>query len=417
MHRFRLRGAAVIASALAAVLLGAGSASAAAWPDGAWSGNGTATTTVTSDGATNNPVFDYSTSGRTGNWTFSATAKTARTQPIVWRYKGYHAWFQVRVGLKQFVIRNGQETETDLRSEGPVNCCSAPSGGFDYTGTATFDLRPGDTYGFKMSGSNADSDRRLIGTLSLSPPVTPISVVNPGSQTGKVGTVASLAMLAAYGTTPYTWSATGLPAGLSINSSTGVISGTPTTAGASNVTVSVTDATAPTRTTASTTFTWNVSPTVACSSSGQKIANPGFDNIGTEPWTTGMPNVIGSFAGQTARSGIRMAWLGGYGVPHIDTLMQRVTVPAGCTNYTLTFWTHIDSAETSTTTAVDKLTVQLGSTTLASFSNRDQGAGYVQRSYNVSAFAGQTVTLQFTAAENLSLQTSFVIDDVELNVS
>src|SRR6185437_850945 len=44
------------------------------------------------------------------------------------------------------------------------------------------------------------------------------------------------------GTTPYTWSASNLPSGLSINSSTGVISGTPTGSGTSSVTVNLTDA-------------------------------------------------------------------------------------------------------------------------------------------------------------------------------
>ena len=51
------------------------------------------------------------------------------------------------------------------------------------------------------------------------------------------------ATLSAFGGyTPYTWSATGLPSGLSINSQTGEISGTPETEGFYDLTVTVTDA-------------------------------------------------------------------------------------------------------------------------------------------------------------------------------
>jgi hypothetical protein len=72
-----------------------------------------------------------------------------------------------------------------------------------------------------------------------------VTVTNPGNQSGTVGTAASLQVHAsdsASGQT-LTYSATGLPAGLSINSSTGLISGTPTTAATSNVTVKATDTT------------------------------------------------------------------------------------------------------------------------------------------------------------------------------
>nr|BFE74414.1 hypothetical protein GCM10020092_077150 [Actinoplanes digitatis] len=50
------------------------------------------------------------------------------------------------------------------------------------------------------------------------------------------------------------------------------------------------------------------------------------------------------------------------------------------------------------------------------FSNLNASA-YTLRSYNLAAFAGQTVTLTFTGVEDSSLKTSFVIDDTALNVS
>ena len=61
--------------------------------------------------------------------------------------------------------------------------------------------------------------------------------------------------------------------------------------------------------------------------------------------------------------------------------------------------------------------MKLGSTTLATYSNLNKASGYVQRTFNVAAFAGQTVTLTFTGTENLSRQTSFVVDDMALNAS
>jgi Malectin domain/Ricin-type beta-trefoil lectin domain/Putative Ig domain len=84
-----------------------------------------------------------------------------------------------------------------------------------------------------------------------------VTVSNPDSQTSTVGTAASLQVGAtdsASGQT-LTYSASGLPAGLSINSSTGLISGTPTTAGTSNVTVTATDTTGADGTAS---FTWTV---------------------------------------------------------------------------------------------------------------------------------------------------------------
>ena len=138
---------------------------------------------------------------------------------------------------------------------------------------------------------------------------------------------------------------------------------------------------------------------------------------GTTPWSA-TAGVLGNAQGaEVAHSGTKFAWLDGYGVTHTDTLSQSIVIPGGCTTYTLSFWLHIDSNETTTVTPFDTLTVKLGATTLATYSNLNNAAGYSLKSFNVAAFAGTTSTLLFTGHEDVSLQTSFVVDDTALNVS
>jgi len=151
----------------------------------------------------------------------------------------------------------------------------------------------------------------------------------------------------------------------------------------------------------------------SCASPGQQLlGNPGFETGSASPWsaTTG---VIANSSNEPPHGGSYDAWLDGYGTTTTDTLAQTVTVPSGCTA-TLTFWLHIDTAETTTSTAFDKLTVKSGSTTLATYSNLDKNTGYVQRSFPLS---GSTVALSFTGVEGNQLQTSFVIDDVAVTTS
>jgi hypothetical protein len=155
-------------------------------------------------------------------------------------------------------------------------------------------------------------------------------------------------------------------------------------------------------------------PPTGCTA-GQLLANPGFES-GNTGWTASA-SVIGQHASDApARSGSWSAWLDGYGAAHTDTLSQTVTLPTGCSSYTFSFWLNITTAETGTT-AYDKLTVKAGSTTLATYSNLNAASGYQQRSFSLSAFAGQSVTLAFSGVEGSQLQTSFVVDDTAVNVS
>ncbi len=239
-----------------------------------------------------------------------------------------------------------------------------------------------------------------------------VTVTNPGSKSGTVGTaISSFTLSATGGTAPYTWSATGLPPGVTIGSSTGTVSGTPTTAGTYNVTAT---ATASSGGSGSTTFTFTISGGGG-GCSGQKLGNPGFETGTAAPWSASS-GVIDNSASQAPHAGSWKAWLDGYGTTHTDTLSQSVAIPAGC-GATLSFYLHIDSAETTTSVQYDKLTVKAGSTTLATYSNLNKAAGYSLKSFNVSSFAGQTVTISFTGTEDSSLQTSFVIDDTALTLS
>jgi hypothetical protein len=118
----------VVAAAVS--LAGAGPAMAAGGLDAPWSGSGTGTTTVVSDGSAGDPVLTYQANGFAGTWTFGATAASARTATVAYDYSGYHSFFQVTVRLTAFVSHDGTTSETTLVAAGPANCCSPPSGGF-----------------------------------------------------------------------------------------------------------------------------------------------------------------------------------------------------------------------------------------------------------------------------------------------
>jgi uncharacterized membrane protein len=175
-----------------------------------------------------------------------------------------------------------------------------------------------------------------------------------------------------------------------------------------------------------------VTVTVSNSAGGtttELIGNGGFENGASNvaPWTltsTHTPQeIINSSSSEPPHSGTFDAWLDGFGATTTDTVMQQVTIASNATAATLSFWLHIDTAETSTTTAFDKLTVQVRNasgtvlSTLATFSNLNHASGYQQRTFDLTSFKGQTIQIFFKGSEDSTLQTSFVLDDVSLKVT
>jgi len=166
-----------------------------------------------------------------------------------------------------------------------------------------------------------------------------------------------------------------------------------------------------------------ITVTVSNSTVSQLLGNPGFENgsTNTAPWTTSS-GVVDNSTGEAAHSGSWKAWMDGYGSAHTDSILQQVAIPSGKTSATLTFWLHIDTAETTTTTAYDTLKVQIRNSsgtvlaTLATYSNLDHNTGYVQKSFSLNSYIGQTVQVYLVGTEDASLQTSFVVDDFALNV-
>jgi Zn-dependent metalloprotease len=100
---------------------------------------------------------------------------------------------------------------------------------------------------------------------------------------------------------------------------------------------------------------------------------------------------------------------------------QTVSVPTTATG-TLSFWLNVTSDETTTTTQYDKLFVEVRNTsgtllaTLATYSNLNKAAAgvYSQKSLNMAAYKGQTVRVQFRSTTDVSLATTFRVDDAAL---
>lgn len=148
---------------------------------------------------------------------------------------------------------------------------------------------------------------------------------------------------------------------------------------------------------------------------GGSIQNGGFES-GLSPWvqtSSGGYSLIDSYL---PRTGSYSAWMSGYNNAN-DMLYQAITIPA---NGTLKYWWYMTSSE-GTTTSYDYFYVRLYNTsgtlvaTLKTRSNKDTRNTWVQDSISLASYAGQTLRIAFVTTTDISLTTSFFVDDVEVN--
>lgn len=100
----------------------------------------------------------------------------------------------------------------------------------------------------------------------------------------------------------------------------------------------------------------------------------------------------------------------------MDELTQTVEIPSDATSAWLSYWTRVDTEET--THAYDFLEVEIrtgsGDATVQSLDDGSQAGMWVHGGADLSAYLGQTVTIAFVASNGDKLPTAFGVDAVSI---
>jgi hypothetical protein len=154
---------------------------------------------------------------------------------------------------------------------------------------------------------------------------------------------------------------------------------------------------------------------------GEKLVNGNFNTGDATSWVTSRSNgsdpIVQPYGGTEYG-----AWLGRYD-NNYDQLYQTTCVPTPVSNATLTYWWWISTAEAPGAAAYDHLYVRVYDAngtflqTLETLSNASSQGQWYFSSFDLRAYAGQTIQVWFEAVNDASLPTNFWIDNVSLSTS
>ncbi len=129
-----------------------------------------------------------------------------------------------------------------------VSLVTPPSHGFVVVSGLSVTYTPltgytgSDSFVYHASNSAGDSADATVSLTILAPTTVTIAPASGALPAATTGSAWSQTLSATGGSAPYTWTAHGLPAGITLNAATGALSGTPTTAGSFTFSVTAKEA-------------------------------------------------------------------------------------------------------------------------------------------------------------------------------
>jgi hypothetical protein len=241
-------------------------------------------------------------------------------------------------------------------------------------------------------------------STGTSTPPSNLTVTTTSLPGGTVGAAYSSAVAASGGSTPYTYSASNLPGGLSIGSATGAITGTPAqnSVGTSSATIKVTDSTQPSSQSATASLSIKISPpplaVTTSSLPGGTVGSP-YPSTALQA-SGGVPPYTWALAsGSTLPAGLNFSTGG-----------ATSGTPAAAGSYPLSFVVTDSFTTPDTAKAALTLTISASQTPTLVLTTTTLAAATVNTAYSATlTAAGGVAPYSFTLANGTSLPTGLTL--------